>query len=282
MQGWARVFVGGPLALGAVQSFDSGCIPLHFSQATCSINRFLYWSVLAAKNGEMLEGQKGHLSKFQEPSVPCLCTPLWTTTQHTNVRIDTALLKENTSHSTMNVRYISEHHLTWSFVALKAVARCPRHPSKAGVGVVARKDLLAGRGGSPISRLNGQRFQGAGASSAKRVLHRGRAHRDQRRLLEGAPDALSQASTADGLIGATRLSRSKKNTPGCSLKHRAKEGLQIEERVVGTVHGSMLETARKHGSSFHFFASCTIRSTVPVLKLAIDGTAKLSPNKHPT
>lgn len=105
------------------------------------------------------------------------------------------------------------HARTWPFVAVKAVSRCPRHSSKTGIGIVAREDLCAGRGGSPIPPLDRKRLQGDVATAARGVIHHLPACRSQISFDKDAPVARGPASLADGLEWIARLLRSKRVHP---------------------------------------------------------------------
>lgn len=87
---------------------------------------------------------------------------------------------------------------TWSFVALETVPRCSRNPSETGAGIVAREDLCAGGGGSPVPPLDRKRLQGDVAAITSGVIHYLGAGRSQKPFREDAPDARSLLASAAG------------------------------------------------------------------------------------
>ena len=97
--------------------------------------------------------------------------------------------------------------LTRSFVALDAITSGSRQPPKAGVGVVARKNVFARLRGSPEPGLDRKLFQRDGPTRAERMVQLVLTYRQQRRLPEVATVARSLASIAGGLVRITRLSR---------------------------------------------------------------------------
>lgn len=94
--------------------------------------------------------------------------------------------------------------LTWSFVAFEAVTGRSRQPSQTGIGVVARQDVRACRGGSPISSVDREHFHGDVPAEARTVLQHLRTRWDQRRIFEDTI-ARSLASVADGIVEIIRL-----------------------------------------------------------------------------
>ena len=95
--------------------------------------------------------------------------------------------------------------LTWPFVTLKAVIWCSRLSSKAGIGMIAGKNIPARRRCSPVTGIDCNLFQRDRSASAKGMKHRIRAHRHQGWFLEGATIAYIRASVAGGRIGVSRL-----------------------------------------------------------------------------
>ena len=88
-------------------------------------------------------------------------------------------------------------------MTLTAVARCSCNSSKAGIGVVARKNVFARFRGPPVPGVDPELFQGGGSTNAKGMIPLLRAHRG--RILEGATVANCLTPIARGRIGVARL-----------------------------------------------------------------------------